>query len=734
MSQINFLRVWAVMCAAGLPAVGWGQVPTGNDPSRAPTESSSSERAQLEEVVVTATKRAESLQDVPISVSVLSGVTLERAGITDFKQYAVHIPNLSFGYTDFFAPTAQSIAIRGVQGPNTTGMYIDDTPLPENLDARAVDLARIEVLRGPQGTLYGADSMGGAIRMITRQPDPNEISGSVHDAVSYTDGGGVNNQFDGTVNMPISQSAAVRIVGYVDDISGVLNKLPLPAAPVQFPEQKGVDTSQVRGGSISFLVNLANDTVTLTPRFIFGQTHDDGLPYADTTPANFYQYRLFDIREPIDDDWNLGSFTVRWHTPVGDVTSATSYFARYGSDVQDFSEAADLDLGSTVPTPATQLTILHETSTTEELRFTSAFSGPFQLTTGFFYQSTIKKLDTPAVSFGDTPNIFTQALRDAPTEYALFGEASYKVTSRLKLIAGARTYKNTDEYSNTSSGTLAYNGTLTGNQDARGTSPKYSVEYTLSNSVMAYGTAAKGFRLGGVNAFPFALCAADLAYLHLTAEQAAQYNSDSLWSYEVGLKSEFADRRVVLNAAAYHITWNNLQQNLQFPYCGYAITVNSGKAKSNGGELELDAVVVPGLNVSFGAGYEDAVITESTTAIPAGTPVQQVPRWNVTSSAQYDFTFLRQDLFSRADFAYVGSSISTNNSVSPPYERGAYSGINLRLGEHFGKLDVAVFCDNVANRIGNLGDVQPLAIPYPGRPQLAITRPRTTGLDFRFTF
>ena len=143
---------------------------------------------------------------------------------------------------------------------------------------------------------------------------------------------------------------------------------------------------------------------------------------------------------------------------------------------------------------------------------------------------------------------------------------------------------------------------------------------------------------------------------------------------------------------------------------------------------------MPGLNASFGVGYEDAVITQSGTAIPAGTAVQQVPRWNVTSAAQYDATLAGQKLFARADFAYVGSSISTNNSVSPPYERGAYSVINIRIGEHFGRLDVAAFCDNIANRIGNLGDVQPLALPDPGRPQLAVTRPRTAGLDFRFTF
>ena len=587
MQLTRSVQVWMLLCALPAAGVSWADATSENSSSgTAGTESSSTDRTTLQEVVVTATKRSESLQDVPMSVTVLTGETLEQAGMTDFKEYAVHIPNLSFGYTDYFAPSAQSIAIRGVQGPNTTGMYIDDSPLPENLDARAIDLARIEVLRGPQGTLYGADSMGGAVRMITRQPDPTALTGNVHDALSYTDGGGVNDIFDAMVNLPITQSSAVRIVGYIDSVSGVFNKLPLPEAPVQFPEQKGVDASQHRGGSIAGLFNMANDTVTLTPRFIFGQTHYDGLPYADTTPDNFYQYRLYNIREPTEDDWNLGTFTARWHTPVGDITSATSYFSRYGSDLQDFSEAADFYLAPPEPTPATQYDTVHQTSTVEELRFTSTFASPFQVTAGFFYQYAIRKLDTPPIPFGSDPNIFTQAQRDATSEYAYFGEASYEVISHLKLIAGVRAYRNADDFSTTTSGTLAYNGTISGQQHAQGTVPKYGVEYAFTNQVKAYATAAKGFRLGGINAFPPDLCAADLAQLGLTAEQAHQFKSDSLWSYELGLKSEFADHRVLLNAAAYHIDWTNLQQNLQFPSCGYAITVNSGKARSNGGELE----------------------------------------------------------------------------------------------------------------------------------------------------
>jgi iron complex outermembrane recepter protein len=741
MHQVTSVGSWILAFAIAAPGTVWadtgtdGSVDTShNDPRIADSETG--DQSRISEIVVTARKRTESMQDIPLSVSVLTGATLEQAGMTDFQQYAVHIPNLSFGYLDYFAPTAQSIAIRGVQGPNTTGMYVDDTPLPENLDPRAIDLDRIEVLRGPQGTLYGADSMGGTVRLVTRQPDTAAFAASAHDALSYTQGGGVNDAVDGMLNLPLAQSAAVRLVGFYDTVSGVLNKLPLPDSPIKFPEQKGVDASDHKGGSISGLVNMADDSVTITPKFIFGRMHADGLPYADTYPGNFTQYRLYDIHEPINDDWNLGTVTLRWRNRFGELTSASSYFSRSGSDLQDFSEAADLILGTSGPIPAVQLDVLHQTATIEELRFTSSFTGPFQITSGAFYEDTKKRLTTPPIVFGSTPNLFAQDLRDETNEYALFAEATYNLTSHLQLLAGARAYKTTDDYSNTMSGTLAYDGTLGGIQSARGVSPKYSLEYSITDQIKAYATAAKGFRLGGVNAFPVNLCAQDLADLHISQQSAGAYNSDSLWSYELGLKSEFADRRIRLNVAAYQIDWKNLQQTLGFPLCGYTITVNSGKARSNGGEVELDAVVVNGLNISFGTGYEDAVITESTTAIRPDTPVQQIPRWNVTSSADYQFTLAGQNLFARADFAYVGSSISTNNFVNPPYERGAYSQSNARIGKHFDKLrlDVSVFCDNVLNRIGNLGDPQPLAIADPNRPQIAITRPRTTGLDLRVQF
>src|ERR1700743_646050 len=169
----------------------------------------------VETVVVTAEKRSEALQTVPMAITAFTANDLVAKGITSFQDYAVLVPNLSFAYAGNIASQSQSIAIRGVYGPNTTGMYIDDTPLPENVDPRIVDLNRIEVLKGPQGTLYGARSMGGTVRLIANQPDATQATGFLHAVGSGTELGGGNGSVDGAFNLPIIDDVlAVRVSGY----------------------------------------------------------------------------------------------------------------------------------------------------------------------------------------------------------------------------------------------------------------------------------------------------------------------------------------------------------------------------------------------------------------------------------------------------------------------------------------------------------------------------------------
>jgi outer membrane receptor protein involved in Fe transport len=227
--------------AFAIIAAGFATTPT--QAQTATSESTSG--ARLEEVVVTATKRSQSVQDVPVSITALSARDLDAMGANRFFDYATDIPNLSFGIGASDGNLAgRGIALRGIQGSNTTGFYIDETPVLETLDPHIVDIARIEVLRGPQGTLYGAESMGGTVRIITEQPDVSGrgVTGQVHVGGSWTEHGGFNNLEEGVVNIPlVTDTLAVRMSVFHQFDDGFFNKDigPYSAPPHVHPHAGG---------------------------------------------------------------------------------------------------------------------------------------------------------------------------------------------------------------------------------------------------------------------------------------------------------------------------------------------------------------------------------------------------------------------------------------------------------------------------------------------------------------
>ena len=181
--------------------------------------------AGLEEIIVTAQKRSESIQEVPLSITALSSDVLEQRSVQSFADYGNRIPNLAFANTGDGIGTSRTISIRGISGDGVTGFYLDETPLPDSIDPRIVDIDRIEVLRGPQGTLYGARSMGGTVRLLTKQPDTSATSGRVHVGISDTANASDENYFaDGAINVPLGESVAVRAVGFYEKDAGFFKR------------------------------------------------------------------------------------------------------------------------------------------------------------------------------------------------------------------------------------------------------------------------------------------------------------------------------------------------------------------------------------------------------------------------------------------------------------------------------------------------------------------------------
>jgi iron complex outermembrane receptor protein len=392
----------------------------------------------LEEVIVTAQKRSESVQTVPMSITTFSAEALQQKAINDFFDYATKVPNLAFAYTGDGISTARTVSIRGISGDNVTGFYIDDTPLPDSIDPRVLDIDHIEVLRGPQGTLYGARSMGGTVRIITKEPDLSQFSATVHGGLSDTDRTDQPNRTgDAIINVPIIQDRlALRLSGFYDYEAGYFKRTwcadPDTAGVTCFPLSttgrtgtSNVAAIDTYGGSASLTIKVS-DAVTLTPRVMMQRANYNGFPLGDVNsmPSNgigfpapsgpytlpqplvtddFTQARFFNIQEGGSDWWDLYSINLHWKTGIGEFISSTAYFDRTVDETEDQSEFvwAALTSGACYPPngpgpppgtpycnppqPGPISEIKSYQRFVEEARFASQLSGPIQFVVGAFY-------------------------------------------------------------------------------------------------------------------------------------------------------------------------------------------------------------------------------------------------------------------------------------------------------------------------------------------------------------
>jgi outer membrane receptor protein involved in Fe transport len=390
---------------------------------------------ELQEVIVTAEKRSQNEQTVPMSITTFSAVALQQKAITDFFDYATKVPNLAFAPTGDGVSTARTVSIRGISGDNVTGFYIDDVPLPDSIDPRVLDIDHIEVLRGPQGTLYGARSMGGTVRLITKEPELSHFSATVHAGASDTDRTDrPNYTVDGIVNIPLAENRiALRLTGFYAYDAGYFERSwctdPATAGVTCFPLStsgrttvKNVAAIDTYGGSATLTIKLG-DSVTITPRIMMQRADYNGFPLGDfnTTPENgigfpapanptppgppplprplltddFTQARFFDVPEGGSDWWDLYSLNIKWNTGVGEFVSTTAYFDRRVDETEDQSEfvwgaitsgaCANPNPYCNPPAPGPIEEIKDYQRFVEEARFVSQLSGPVQFVLGAYY-------------------------------------------------------------------------------------------------------------------------------------------------------------------------------------------------------------------------------------------------------------------------------------------------------------------------------------------------------------
>jgi outer membrane receptor protein involved in Fe transport len=492
-------------------------------------------------------------------MTTFSSAALQQKEINTFFDYATKVPNLAFAPTGDGIGTARTVSIRGISGDNVTGFYIDDTPLPDSLDPRVLDIGHIEVLRGPQGTLYGARSMGGVVRIITKEPNLNDFEANVHGGVSSTDHTNQPNWTgDGVVNIPlIPDHAALRLSGFYDTEAGYFKRsfcsdpaaaMALTCTPLATTGITTVDNvGQINtyGGAASLTVKL-NDALTITPRVMLQKATYNGFPMADflsmpgngigypvpsgpynlprgMIPSSFTQARWFNVPEGGNDTWGLYSLTVHWKTDIGELVSSTAYFDRKvfeTEDESDFVYAAITAANGGAPQPGGISEEKNYQRFVQEVRFASDLKGPIQFVVGGFYSdfhgrlpfaayyppAEVPNLDATLGGVQNNPDypnlIFAQDFHTDIKEPAAFGELSFQPVDALKLTAGLRWYQVKISSSGYEEGLATGGGQAIVSPFATttesGVNPKFEADYHLTPDQMVYVNVAKGFRPGGL--------------------------------------------------------------------------------------------------------------------------------------------------------------------------------------------------------------------------------------------
>ena len=758
MQQIKYLKIALGSWLAFSVTQTWAQ-------SAPPSDS-------LEEVIVTAQRRSEKLQEVPISMSAISGATLENLGAKKFNDYAGSIPNLAIGTgagaggngSAFGVSSTRAVAIRGVAGNNTTAFYLNDTPVPLSLDPRAVDIDRIEVLRGPQGTLFGAGSMGGTVRLVTRDPSAEDFSGRVSVEGSHVNHGGGGYSVDGTLNVPLVHDLiGLRINAFSGFDPGLYTRtwggpqdprspsLPYPpGGPPSIGSKDHVGAEQTTGFSASLAITPKGiEGLSIVPMFMYQHSKSNGYPLADYAADNFTQTRQFDVPEAVEDTWSFAGVTAKQQTSFGRFVASGTYFYRRAYDYEDTSDInAIVFWGIPYYVPAPLLNTLFTKTYTQEVRFESSFNGPFQFVLGGFHSHSDRRffeiynapgLDAAAGGTLGTDLEYTQNTPNTDRERAWFVDATYKITDAFQISAGIRRAYLEHEGAYTADGPL--NGGFSGPPDTYSKSgehknaPRFTAKYQWSPNQMLYASAAKGFRIGGTNSKLPSICDGDLANLGI--KNGDSFKSDSLWSYEVGSKNAWGDNRFRSRVAAYRINWKGIQQSVYLP-CTFNVVSNSGAARSTGAELELDMALIDHLTVNLAIGYEDAKITEATqqSRTIVGQPLTGVPKWSGSATAQYSIPMGERSFFIRGQFDFTGARTTFNNVAPRDGGRAlpSYGVLNLRTGVDQGPWELTAFLQNVFDKRGLIGDLIPEGAELEGRPRLFVVRPRTIGVQLRREF
>jgi iron complex outermembrane recepter protein len=771
----------------------------------------------LEEVVVTATRREEKLSKVPESISAFTAEKMDSLGVKSFADLAKYTPGVTYD------EDSKTISIRGINsdaGSGTTGIYIDDTPIQirqlgfnsNDTLPGIFDLDRVEVLRGPQGTLFGAGSEGGTVRYITPQPSLTDYSVYARGEVAFTQDGAPSYESGVAVGGPIIDDVLgfrVSVWGRRD--GGYIDRVDYQTDQVTEHNANSQDTYSVRGA----LLFQPTPQLSITPSIFFQNrdqhdADDYWVSLSNPSSGNFVTGTPEHMAD--HDHFYLPTLKIEYQFPGMELISNFSYYDRdenvngYSGTLYNlsyFQQSVDAGLdpngnlcpgglcatyfpinpappGTPPPPPLllptglnlpgypnnyisvatignTQKNLTQEVrlqSTDPNARLTWIVGGFFSYNT----QQSIEQINDPQLpalteylwgedmltAWGQNllPNgdDYINATLGHDRQIAGFINATFAITDQLKIQSGVRVAETHFDFNNYADGPQNFGySSGSGHKDESPVTPMVGLTYQITPDDMVYGTYSQGYRIGGANAPLPPSCG--------TVNNATTYNSDTVTNYEVGTKDKLLNNNLSIDASAFYLNWNNIQQNIYIPICGIQYTGNLGSAISKGFDLQADWLVMDSLELDMSLGYTNAIYTNNVPVgagfgnyvVGKGDTLPGSP-WTLSLGGEYTFSILTRDSFIRLDYEFSSHNpglLPEMDASTSSYDQGlvqdpATSQVSMRAGTQLGNFNVSLFGNNLLNSHPqlDLNHQDQFTLLY----EAETLRPRTIGLTVVYRY
>ncbi|MDQ6799557.1 MAG: TonB-dependent receptor [Acidobacteriota bacterium] len=798
----------SVLCVAVL-SIANPVLPTfAQEPPKTPAEKKAEEEKKpkvTEEMTVTARKKQETIQEVPVSVAAPTEEQLRDRGAQTLEDVAANVPGFS---VQSLGPGQSQIAIRGVSSgqivrdqpgvKEQVGVYLDESVISLSLftpDVDLFDLSRVEVLRGPQGTLFGSGSESGTVRYITNQPKPG-VSESVGEfTVESPAGGGVGGSAKFATNIPMGTTGATRIVGYYTRYGGFISAVQ-PDLSIKKHYNDGY-----RAGVRGSMLFKPTDKLSITPRILYQKIDMNGWnrvdvfnilanPFTTTRPKVTFNKRetFTQLKEPVTDKFTLGDVNLGYDLGGGtSLTSVTSYSDRNILVIRDATALTASITGGNIGVSQQAYTLnaplfdaTKAKSFTEEVRFNGTAQQLQWVGGGFFADNkrdygqnlpvtgftALTGIPTAGPKIAKTDELYKSDLHYKFKQFAVFGEGTYSVTPKIDVTGGLRYYNFKEDRTQIFDGIFADPIDSKGSTKATGIAPRVIATYKLSDATRLNAQVSKGFRLGGINdPLLTPLCTAqDLA----TFSGHGTWADETLWNYEIGSKSRVMGNRGALNLSAFYMNVKNLQATVTAGSCSSRLILSVPKARSTGAEAEFEVAPNDSFDFAISASHNDSKLQSSVrnaqgvivSGIQSGARMPSVPKDQASAAATYHWQMSMAGgmagyatgvwLHVGDRFTQVGDDQLTGvqslvtfapHNIGGPYTQNtitfdpklpAYDIVNLRIGVLRGRWDTALFVNNVTDERALLSLDRERG--FRARIGYFTNPPRTFGISTRANF